>query len=80
MKKRYGTEVVVVQPNFEPHYEKSSNVPEREQVTLIPGTYHRQVDENTDYLVFSGDELETSQANAYPTIQRIRDTFAAFRN
>lgn len=74
-------EVVVVQPNFEPHYEKFERVPEREQVTRFLELATRQVDENTDYLVFpetSFGLVETSQANAYPAIQRIRDTFRGF--
>lgn len=70
-------EIVVVQPNFEPHYEKF-NLPEREQITRFLALADQQVDENTDYLVFpetSFGWVETSQANAYPSILRIRNHF-----
>lgn len=70
-------EAVVVQPNFEPHYEKF-DLPEREQITRFLSLSGRQVDENTDYLVFpetSFGFVETSQANGYPSILRIRDHF-----
>ena len=74
-------EVVVVQPNFEPHYEKFERVPERDQVTRFLELSRQQVDENTDYLVFpetSFGLIEISQINSYPAIQRIRETFRDF--
>ncbi|MCB0581627.1 MAG: apolipoprotein N-acyltransferase [Phaeodactylibacter sp.] len=74
-------EVVVVQPNFEPHYEKFERVPESEQISRFLELSRRQVDENTDYLVFpetSFGLVETSRINAYPAVQRIREAFQAY--
>lgn len=74
-------DVVVVQPNFEPHYEKFDRVPEQEQVTRFLELSTPLVDENTDYLLFpetSFGLVETSQPNSYPAIQRIRSTFREF--
>ncbi|MCO6487388.1 MAG: apolipoprotein N-acyltransferase [Phaeodactylibacter sp.] len=74
-------EVVVVQPNFEPHYEKFERVPESEQITRFLELSRSQVDENTDYLVFpetSFGLVETSRINAYPAVQRIREAFQAY--
>ena len=42
----------MVQPNFEPHYEKFERVEERDQVTRFLELSRQQVDEKTDYLVF----------------------------
>ncbi len=74
-------EVVVVQPNFEPHYEKFDRVPEQEQVTRFLELSTPLVDENTDYLLFpetSFGLVETGQPNSYPAIQRIRNTFREY--
>ena len=74
-------EVVVVQPNFEPHYEKFERVPERDQITRFLDLSRQQVDEDTDYLLFpetSFGLVETSRLNAYPAVQRIRETFRDF--
>ncbi|MCB0595105.1 MAG: apolipoprotein N-acyltransferase [Phaeodactylibacter sp.] len=71
-------EVVVVQPNFEPHYEKFERVPESEQIARFLELSKQQVDENTDYLVFpetSFGLVETSQINSFPAVQRIREAF-----
>ncbi len=46
-----AVEVVVVQPNYEPHYEKF-NVPEREQVQHFLNLSEKQLTDTTDYLVF----------------------------
>lgn len=47
-----SAEVVVVQPNFEPHYEKFERVPEAEQIKRFIELSLPLLDENTDYLVF----------------------------
>lgn len=67
-------EVVVVQPNYEPHYEKFS-VPEREQVQQFMLLAKDKLTPETDYLVFpetSFGLVETSVMNSYPSIERIR--------
>lgn len=47
-----SAEVVVVQPNFEPHYEKFERFSEEQQVARFIELSVPLVDENTDYLVF----------------------------
>ncbi|MBX2875808.1 MAG: apolipoprotein N-acyltransferase [Saprospiraceae bacterium] len=67
-------EVVVVQPNYEPHYEKFA-VPEREQVQQFVLLAKNKLTPETDYLVFpetSFGLVETSVVNSYPSIERIR--------
>lgn len=67
-------EVVVVQPNYEPHYEKFS-VPEREQVQQFMNLAKDKLTPETDYLVFpetSFGLVETSAINSYPSVERIR--------
>ena len=44
-------EVVAVQPNFEPHYEKFS-IPQREQLTRFIDLSRSALTDSTDYLVF----------------------------
>jgi apolipoprotein N-acyltransferase len=68
-------EIVVVQPNFEAHYEKF-DIDETEQLNRFLELTAREVDENTDYVVYpetSFGYVETSQINEYPAIRRIRD-------
>lgn len=67
-------EVVVIQPNYEPHYEKFS-VSEREQVQQFMNLAKDKLTPDTDYLVFpetSFGLVETSVINNYPSIERIR--------
>lgn len=71
-------EVVVVQPNFEPHYEKFT-INKTAQLNRFLELSKQQVDENTDYLVFpetsfgliNADRIENER-----TIQALR-TFLA---
>ena len=44
-------DVVIVQPNYEPHYVKG-RIPQREEVQHFLSLAAQQVDENTDYLIF----------------------------
>lgn len=46
-----AVEVVVLQPNYEPHYEQDT-APLKEQLDRVIGLALSNVDENTDYLVF----------------------------
>lgn len=72
--------VVVVQPNYEPHYEKF-DIPERMQLERFLELSASQVDTETDYLVFpetSFGYVETTRLEEYPTIQRIREFMQPF--
>lgn len=73
-------EVVVIQPNYEPHYEKFS-VAEKEQVQQFLLLAKNKLTPSTDYLVFpetSFGLVETSVINDYPSVQRIRAELADF--
>lgn len=50
------SEVVVVQPNFEPHYEKF-NIPQRDQLEQFLSLSKGALTERTDYLVFPETSL-----------------------
>ena len=70
-------QVVVVQPNFEPHYEKF-DIPEGVQIGRFLELSGQAVNEQTDYLVFpetSFGFVETSSINSYAAVQRIRQYF-----
>ncbi len=70
-------QVVVVQPNFEPHYEKF-DIPERVQMDRFLELSGQAVDEDTDYLLFpetSFGFVETGNINSYAAVQRIRQFF-----
>lgn len=74
-------EVVVVQPNFEPHYEKFKRVSEADQITRFIELSTPLVDENTDYLVFPETsygwvEEQSVLSNRYT--ERLRSAFAAY--
>ena len=73
-------EVVVVQPNYEPHYEKF-DIPERLQVERFLELAASEVDEQTEYVVFpetSFGYVETTKLESYPTIQKIRAFMQAY--
>lgn len=73
-------EVVVLQPNYEPHYEKFQ-VPEKEQVDRLLTLTKAQLDEDTDYVVFpetSFGYLTTDAMNGYPAVRRIRTLLAEY--
>ncbi len=73
-------EVVVVQPNFEPHYEKFM-VPEAEQARRFVELSAREVRPETDYLVFpetSFGYLNTAQVRTYPAMRQVLDFLEDF--
>lgn len=68
-----SAEVVVVQPNYEPHYEKFS-VPASLQMDRFLELSSREVGPETDYLVFpesSIGDYETHEILDYPEVQRL---------
>lgn len=73
-------EVVVIQPNYEPHYEKF-DVAEREQVQQFLLLTKNKLTPSTDYLVFpetSFGYVETTVINRYPSIEKIRTELSDF--
>jgi apolipoprotein N-acyltransferase len=76
-------QVVVVQPNFEPHYQKF-NIPEQEQITRFLELTESAVDEEVDYVVFPETSFglvridNISSMNGYRTIKRIREVLADY--
>lgn len=74
-------EVVVVQPNLEPHYEKFDRVSQQEQVDRLISLSLPLIDVNTDYLVFpetSYGFVKEKELFADRTTQKIRAAFAEF--
>jgi len=70
-------EVVVVQPNFEPHYQKF-RVPENEQLLRFLKLSEEAITENTDYIVYpetSFGLVRINSINQYSAIRRIRAFF-----
>ncbi|MCU0346436.1 MAG: apolipoprotein N-acyltransferase [Saprospiraceae bacterium] len=68
-------EVAVVQPNFEPHYQKFE-VSEREQMQTFLRLSEEAVGENTKYLVWpetSFGYVQTDRLERYPAIQQAKD-------
>ena len=57
-------EVVVVQPNFEPHFEKF-DIPQRSQSARFIQLSQQALDSNTSYLVFPETSFEGVQLNAF---------------
>ncbi len=75
-----GLEVVVVQPNMEPHYEKFS-ISEAEQIERFLKLAGEKVTENTEYVVFPETAfgfVNRKRINSYPVIRRIREYFADY--
>jgi len=73
-------EVAVVQPNFEPHYQKF-RIPEKMQVERFIDLSWQVVGEDTDYLVYpetSFGYMDTRAINNYPAIERLREAFADY--
>lgn len=69
-----SVEVVVVQPNYEPHYEKFT-IPAALQIERFLELSEAQVDAQTDYLVFPESSLgdyETHELTQYPEMQRLQ--------
>lgn len=75
-------DVVVVQPNFEPHYEKFA-LSESQQVEQMIMLAKPMVDEKVDYLVLpetSYGFVEESDVWGSPESRRLYDAFADFSN
>ncbi len=71
-------DVLVIQPNFEPHYEKFS-LPEEYQLGEFLELTHSRVDSAVDYVVFPESSfgfMETTRINEHPAIVRLRQSFA----
>jgi apolipoprotein N-acyltransferase len=72
--------VVVVQPNYEPHYEKFET-PESEQARRHLELTHRVIDEATEYVLFPETTfgyMATQEVLLYPAIQLSLDYLAAY--
>lgn len=70
--------VAVIQPNFEPHYQKFT-IPESKQMDRFLELSNRIVTEETDYIVYPETSFGLVQINnmgQYPTIRRIRESFS----
>lgn len=68
-------EVLVVQPNYEPHFEKFE-VSESEQVTRYLQLTADKITDSTDYVVYpetSFGYVRTDQVRNYPAIERVED-------
>ncbi len=75
-------DVVVVQPNYEPHYEKFA-LPESQQVKEIIRLSRPQIDENVDYLVFpetSYGFVEEADVWGTEESRRLYEAFMDFPN
>lgn len=73
-------EVLVVQPNFEPHFEKFE-IPESEQVTRYLQLTEEKITDSTDYVVYpetSFGYVRTDQVHNYPAIERVEDFLRAY--
>ena len=70
-------EVAVVQPNFEPHYQKFT-IPESKQIDRFLELSNRIITEETDYFVYpetSFGLVKVNNMEQYPAIRRIREFF-----
>lgn len=68
-------DVAIVQPNYEPHYEKF-DIPERVQLERFLQLSSQVTDSLTDYLVFpetSFGLVESTKMNEYPSFNSLRD-------
>jgi apolipoprotein N-acyltransferase len=77
-----SAEVVIVQPNFEPHYERSQTPP-AVQMTQMMGLATPQLSQETDYLVFPEGTFgyfELGRFDNYPQIQQLRDLLLEYPN
>lgn len=69
--------IVVVQPNFEPHYEKFT-VPERKQIERFLSLSNEVLDQGVEYVVYpetSFGLVPLHQVNEYRSVRRIREYF-----
>lgn len=70
-----AVEVVVVQPNYEPHYQKF-DIPEAEQLNQFLQLTEEKITPNTEYIVYpesSFGYVEVDLMPNYPTIKRLQD-------
>ncbi len=77
-----AAEVVIVQPGFEPHYEKRS-LPATLQMSRLVELALPKLTEQTDYLVFPEGTLgyfELDRLEAYPQIGRLRELQSEYPN
>ncbi len=75
-------EVVVVQPNYEPHFQKFE-IPEAEQLNHFLFLAREQVTQETDYLVFpetSFERIWIDRIEESETIQKLKTFLAEFPN
>ncbi len=73
-------EVAVIQPNYEPHYEKFETSEEEQMNRFIELTLE-STDENTDYILYpetSFGLVQTNQMNAYPAIRRLQAVLSRY--
>lgn len=81
--KSVGTaNIMVVQPNFEPHYEKYS-LPEAEQFERFVQLTEQNIQPNTNYVVFpetSFDGVQLSQIRANKDIYALRNLMQKYNN
>jgi apolipoprotein N-acyltransferase len=63
--------VVIVQPNFEPHFEKF-DIPQSQQALRFVQLSRQALDSNSQYLVFPETSFESVQLNAFRENQTMR--------
>ncbi len=77
-----SAKVALVQPNYEPHYEKF-DIPEDVQMDRFLQLSATVIDSTTDYLVWpetSFGYVETRAIETYPAVVRLREFMAPFPN
>lgn len=73
VKTQKTAEVVAIQPNYEPHYQKFS-IPDLEQLPHFLALTKQKITKNTDYVVYpetSFDNIEQHKFDNYPIIQQL---------
>lgn len=74
-------DVVLVQPNFEPHYEKFERIEEAEQITRFIALSKPLLDKQVDYLVFpetSYGFVEENDVTSNRSTRRLLEAFSAY--
>jgi apolipoprotein N-acyltransferase len=79
----FQKEVVIVQPNYEPHYQKFDqiNYPDSKQLQHYLALARTQVTDKTDYLVFPETSFESvwlNEIEAQPTIRALHQFVDSF--
>ena len=70
-----AVDIVVVQPNYEPHYVKFT-IKQSEQVQHFMDLSKQKIDQNTDYILYpesSFGYVETHRLKSYPAIRRLNN-------